>query len=76
MEISRHEMKDNFASGGMDRKYIFGEIANVPRVSARSSTTEMEERLCETHMTPPRELLSIFFSYQGEDFFSLLLGGL
>ena len=42
---------------------------------ARSSAPETEEELCgcKTHVTPLRELLSILFGYEGEDFFSLLL---
>jgi hypothetical protein len=37
-----HELKDNLVTRGIYRKYIFGYIANVPRVWARSSAPETE----------------------------------
>jgi hypothetical protein len=47
------------------RKYIFGDIASVPRVWARSTAPETEEVLCgcRTDVTLIRELLSDSFSY-------------
>jgi hypothetical protein len=63
IENFAHELKDKLVSRGIYRKYIFGDIAGVPRVRARSSAPETEEELCgwKTHMTPLRESLSYCF---------------
>jgi hypothetical protein len=55
--------KISWSVGVYIEKDIFGDIAGVSRVRARSNAPETEEELCgcKTHVTPLLESLSILF---------------
>src|SRR5215475_16059982 len=68
----RNEPKDKLVMRDIYRKYIFGDIAGVPRMCARSSAPETEEELCGCDVSYSRISVEDFFSLELKTFRSSL----